>query len=74
MVDQVADAFGIDPDRAKMLDYELALRVLDSRAARQMYGDHKAKRELTPAQARQLNALMDALDERDEAAGKPSEQ
>ncbi len=73
VLDRIAEAFGIDPDRAAALDYERAARVLESRAARQAHEAFADKRDLTPAQADFYGVLHDALDRRDEAAGIPPE-
>lgn len=73
VLDRIAEAFGIDPDRAAALDYERAVRVLESRAARQAHEAFAEKRTMTGPQTDFYGVLHDALDRRDEEAGIPPE-
>lgn len=73
MIDRIADAFSIDPERAGELDHQLVQRVMESRAARQAHEAFKDDRPMSPGQSDWYAVMMNALDRRDEERGIPPE-
>lgn len=74
MLDAVCDIYGMPPDVAEAQDEELLMAMLHARHAAEAVAAFNSKdATMTEAQSVVFNGLLDALDERDEAAGLDEE-